>query len=146
MPSFRLAIRCLFKAGLMGGLLLPSPAAAESGGKISFQLNRVSDVNNACRFNFVFRNGIPVPITDLVLELVVFDHNELVDRFVLVKSGSLPKRKTRVRQFDFTGMTCDKVAKILVNEVKACDGDGLEPEVCMSRLEIAGNKTIKLLK
>ncbi len=122
------------------------PAVADEAGKISFQLNSAAGVKDACRFNFVFHNGVSAPIKDLVLELVVFDRQNLVDRFVLVKSGSLPKGKTRVRQFDFAGLACDKVAKLLVNEVKVCDGGGLEPEACLARLEISGSKSIKLVK
>ncbi|MEO1161762.1 MAG: hypothetical protein AAFW74_15150, partial [Pseudomonadota bacterium] len=103
-------------------------------------------VKDACRFNFVFRNGASKSIKDLVLELVVFNSEDLVDRFVLVKSGSLPMGKTRVRQFDFAGLACDKVSKLLVNEVKACEAGGLDPEACMSRLEVKGSKSIRLLK
>lgn len=127
--------------------LLPTSAVnAEDSGRISFQLNSAAAVKDACRFNFVFRNGLGEPIKDLVLELVVFDQADLVDRFVLVKSGSLPKGKTRVRQFDFANLACAKVAKMLINEVKVCEGGRLEPEQCMSRLDIRGSKKIKLVK
>jgi len=127
-------------------LTQPPPAIAQETGKISFQLNSAAGVKDACRFNFVFRNGVSMPIKDLVLELVVFDDEDLVDRFVLVKSGSLPRGKTRVRQFDFADLACDKVSRLLVNEVKVCEGDGLEPELCLSRLETKGSKSIRLLK
>ncbi|MEO9874755.1 MAG: hypothetical protein ABJM26_05225 [Anderseniella sp.] len=139
------AIRCLITVGAVCLTQLPS-AAADEKGEISFHLNSAAGVKDACRFNFVFRNGVSRPIKDLVLELVVFNDEDLVDRFVLVKSGSLPKGKTRVRQFDFSGLACDKVSKLLVNEVKVCEGDGLEPEVCLSRLETKGSKSIRLLK
>lgn len=138
-------VRCLLVAGAV--CLTPFPSViADEKGKISFQLNSTAGVKDACRFNFVFRNGVSRPIKDLVLELVVFNSEDLVDRFVLVKSGSLPEGKTRVRQFDFAGLACDKVSKLLVNEVKVCEGDGLEPESCLSRLETKGSKSIRLLK
>ncbi len=139
------AIGCFMAFGAVC-LTQPLPVIAADKGEISFHLNSTAGVKDACRFNFVFRNGVSISIRDLVLELVVFDDGDLVDRFVLVKSGSLPMGKTRVRQFDFAGLACDKVSKLLVNEVKVCEGDGLDPEVCLSRLETKGSKSIRLLK
>jgi hypothetical protein len=127
-------------------LMQLSPAVANEEGRISFQLNGTAGVKDACRFNFIFRNGVSEPVTDLVLELVVFNDEDLVDRFVLVKSGSLPKGKTRVRQFDFADLDCARVSKLLVNEVKVCKGGNLDPETCLSRLEVKGSKSIRLLK
>ncbi|MEM7427066.1 MAG: hypothetical protein AAF441_13300 [Pseudomonadota bacterium] len=123
---------------------LSGPAASQDGG-LDMTLNRVKTSGEACRFTFIFRNALGAAIDKASFELVVFTEGGLVDRFVQITTGAMPKGKMRAKQFDFDKLDCAKVEKVLVNDVKACDGQGLDPAVCLARLNVSGNKSIELL-
>ena len=122
---------------------LAGPAGADEP-SLRVELNGAKPVGEACRFDFVFRNGLGTAIGDLGLEIVVFDRAGAVERFTVIRSGSLPANKTRVRQFEFDKLACADVARLLVNDVKTCSGDGLGPELCLARLSVAGSPQIGL--
>ncbi len=132
---------------LFAGLPWMSPTFAQDGGSPAIQLalNKVEPGKDACRASFVVKNGLTAAIADLTLELVVFDKNGLVERFVNISTGALPAGKTRVRQFDFGALDCAAISKFLVNDVKVCEGKALTPQLCLSVLRVSGTKQIELM-
>lgn len=102
---------------------------------LTLELNTVQQQASACRIAFVMHNRLATAIEKLVFELVVFDKNKRVARILAIDIGALPKGKTRVRQFDLTGMRCDKIGRLLLNDIKHCAGPGLSAALCLSRTQ-----------
>ena len=59
----------------------------------------------------------------------------MAQKRVAVELGPLPARKTIVKIFDFPGIACGKVGRVLLNDVLACDGGDAAREACLERTE-----------
>lgn len=103
--------------------------------KVSIELNRVSEVDGACRMSFVFTNGLEVPVETLSIETVLFNKEQSVERFLVLKSRPLSPQKIRVQQFDIRGIACNRLGKLLLNDVKACKAGDLSTAGCLEKIE-----------
>jgi hypothetical protein len=140
-------VRSGFIQGLMGAALLATGAATaqaqDAPSSIAIELNGAEANDKACRLSFVVANGLEQGIDDLALELVLFDKDGRVDRFVVVRTAKVPAGKSRVRQFDIPATTCPAIARILVNDIKECAVTGLDPNGCAERITVATRSDIK---
>lgn len=105
--------------------------AQETTNQLIVQLNKLKTVGNACRITFVMTNHIGVEIQSASLEIVLFDKQQTVVKLLVVNPGRLPSGKTRVKQFDLKNVACDGVGRVLLNDIKRCDGDRLTPSACL---------------
>ncbi|MGF7162078.1 hypothetical protein FHS85_003721 [Rhodoligotrophos appendicifer] len=121
-----------------------APAAA-SAATIDIELNRLEQRPEACRLSFVYRNRLGTVLDALQLETVLFDREEKVERFLVLSSKALPEDKIRVQQFDINGLKCADLGMILVNDVKVCDGEGLDASGCLGRLALTSKTEAKLV-
>jgi hypothetical protein len=117
--------------------------AQEAPRQIAIELNGAEETSQACRLSFVIANGLEQGIDDMALELVLFDKDGRVDRFVVARTGKVPAGKSRVRQFDMSGVTCPAIARILVNDVKECTVPGLDTAGCADAITVASRSDIR---
>ncbi len=110
-----------------------APAIAADGG-LGIELNRLEPVDSGCRLSFVLTNTMDVSVDALSMEAVLFDGEGRVDRFLLLKARPLPAGRTRVQQFDVGETSCDRIARVLLNDVTACAGGGLTPQSCLESI------------
>ncbi len=118
-------------------LTLPATGApAQTSDKgVVIELNRLSPVKNACRMSLVFTNMMDVPVDALAIETVLFNKQDSVERFLVLKSRPLTPKKIRVQQFDVAGVPCDGFGKLLLNDVKECKVADLDPGACLERIK-----------
>ena len=90
----------------------------------------------------VARNGLGVPIDAMSLEVVVFDQDGLVDRFLLFEFGRLTVGKTRVVPFDLQNTRCEGISRILINDMVSCETAELDPGDCMSALSVSSRQPV----
>jgi len=109
-----------------------NPAATSPG--LTVELNRLENVDKGCRLSFVFTNSLPVAVDGLAIEAVLFDTDSRVDRFLLLKARPLQSGKTRVQQFDVGQASCAGIGRILLNDVTACTGEGLDASACLEAI------------
>jgi hypothetical protein len=117
--------------------------AQEAPRGIAIELNGAEANDKACRLSFVVANGLEQGIDDMALELVLFDKDGRVDRFVVVRTAKVPAGKSRVRQFDIPATPCPAIARILVNDVKECAVAGLDANGCAEAISVATRSDIK---
>ncbi len=113
---------------------------------IQLELNNAQVIKDGCRVSFVMRNDLTQRITELKLEIVLFDAGGSVSRFLLLNAGGLPSGKTKVRQFDLAAQKCEDISRVLVNDVQACKGGSLVPASCLDMIVPATSTSIKLVK
>ncbi|WP_156911966.1 hypothetical protein [Kaistia adipata] len=118
-------------------------ASAPGAGRIAIELNGAEANGPACRLSFVVANGLAQSIDDMALELVLFDRDGRVDRFVIVRTAKIPAGKSRVRRFDMPETACPSIARILVNDVKECAGAGLDPSGCADSIDVTTRTDIR---
>ncbi|WP_051631286.1 hypothetical protein [Afifella pfennigii] len=122
-------------AFLAAGLCLAAAtaSAADSAG-IAVELNSLQASGDACRISLVYTNGLEVTLEALELETVLFDRDGGASRFLVLKSQPLIPGKIRVSQYELSGMACEDVGFLLINDVVACKGEGLDPAICLKHL------------
>ncbi len=116
MSSLRFA---LVLAALMP---LAPPALAQTGatGGLDLELNKLEAVEGGCRAFFVVRNDAGTAFESLDLDLVTFRPDGVVGARFQVELAPLAADKTVVKPFDFAGVDCGEIERVLLNDVVAC--------------------------
>lgn len=113
----------------------PVFAQTSSPGAFSLELNRLDAVSDDCRVTLVEKNSTQSAFTALKLDLVVFDGAGIVTKRVGVDAGPLKAGRTVVKTFDLKGLACDGVGRLLINDVLACEAEGIATDACLDILE-----------
>lgn len=106
-------------------------ALDEEAPALTLELNTLTQLDSACRLTFYAGNYLGADIDHLSLEAVIFTTQAQVERLTLFDLGALPEGRPRVRQFDLPGLPCDTIGQVLVNAMSACEGEGLDPAICL---------------
>jgi hypothetical protein len=127
-------------------LILTTPTGwikvhAKTQSTLDIELNGLAKINNGCRMDFVMHNGLAKSIEALSLEIVLFKNDGRIKNILALKVGSLPVGNTRVKRFRLKA--CEDISRILINDVKACKGEGLAPRICMKSLKTNNRTDIK---
>ena len=113
----------------------PAFAQSSSAGTFSLELNRLDAVAGDCRVTLVEKNGTQSAFAALKLDLVVFDAAGIVTKRVGVDAGPLKAGRTVVKTFDLKGLACDGVGRLLINDVLACEAEGIAADACLDLVE-----------
>jgi len=105
----------------------PAPALA-------LELNALTPSETGCRVTFLATNRLGTELTRSAFEIALFGAGGGIERLVSLDFKAMPEGKTRVLQFDIGELGCDKVSRVLINDVVACEGTGLDPKVCLGGL------------
>jgi len=108
-----------------------APGGAVAEPVIGAELNTLATVDGNCRMTIVMTNGLDTAVDKLTLETVLFDADGTVIRFLLLAARPLPARRMRVQQFDVDRLACEEIGRVLLNDVTACAGTGLDPQRCL---------------
>ncbi len=122
----------------LSALLVASALAQDAGADktpLKLQLNKLETAGEACRVTMVVDNAKGVGLKSYKVDLFAFDPEGVAQKRVAVELGPLPARKTIVKIFDFPGIACSKVGRVLLNDVLACDGGDAAREACLERTE-----------
>jgi len=129
---------------LTGGALSQEAGPTEAP-FLSIELNLVEANENTCRLTFVAQNGLGADASAVVFETVLFDSQGQVIDLTLFDFQDLPDGSPRVRQFDLGGVACESVGSVLLNDVHACTGPGLTPEICAVGLRWSSRTDVEVL-
>ena len=97
-------------------------AGAAAAAPINIELNRLDPAGANCRATIVVHNTEPKPVDGLKIDLVMFDTGGLVAKRLLVDVGALARSKTIVKSFELAELGCDRIGRVLLNDVPACGG------------------------
>ena len=121
----------------IAGLVLAGSAATADEPSLAIQLNKLKPVDAGCRIYFVIENQGDEPYQELTVDLVTFDPAGIVGQRLLVELGPLRAAKTSVSSFDFDGLDCAAIDRILVNDVTSCRTPAGTPEDCVARIALS---------
>ncbi|WP_375462760.1 Tat pathway signal protein [uncultured Methylobacterium sp.] len=117
-----LALSLVFVVSFLASALAQDAAPAEKAPPIKLQLNRMESAGEACRATMLVDNSRGTPLKSYKIDLFAFDTDGIAQKRVAVELGPIPARKTTVKIFDFPGIACAKVGRVLLNDVLACEG------------------------
>jgi hypothetical protein len=119
-------------AALAEDAVKQAEAAGPAG--LSLELNALQPSDKGCRLTFVIANHLSGDIAKAAFEIALFDRTGVVDRLTVLDFRELPQGKTKVSRFDLPGADCGKISRVLVNSATTCDGSGIEPSDCLTKL------------
>jgi hypothetical protein len=130
----------ILTAALLASAPVFGAAAQEAEGSssapvLSVELNALQSTDKGCRFTFVVANQLGGALESAAFELVLFDKAGMVSRLTIVDFKDLPDGKTKVRQFDFSGVDCASLGRVLVNDATECKGSGIDARACIENLK-----------
>lgn len=115
-------------------------------GQLGIELNKLEQVDSTCRVFFVFQNQLDTKLEALQLELVLFDTEGFVKRRLTLDAAPIAEDKTSVKLFDLTDTQCERVGRILINDLLAiADPDGALP-TDVSQLDLSSKSDVDLFK
>ena len=117
-----------------------------AGAAIHVELNRLDSNGNACQPYLVFENKAEYALSDLRLDLVLFDADGIVADRMAINAAPLPAGKTSLIVFEVDSMPCESVGRILINDVIACAGGPATAEECLDLLTTATRVDVPLFK
>jgi hypothetical protein len=127
--------RCLAVALALGLSAGSAAALAETG--VRLELNRLEPQGDSCRAYLVIENGTGEPYKSLKLDLFAFDTDGVIAKRLALEAGPLPARKTGVKLFDFTGLSCERFSRVLLNDVVSCETAGGVRTDCLAAIATA---------
>ncbi len=118
-----------------GGPALAQEAAAPQALRV--ELNRLESSGENCRAYFLIDNQKGQSWRSLKLDLFALDTDGIAAKRLAVEVGPVPANKTLIKLFDFTGLACPRLGRVLLNDVMACEGSADTREACLSAIETA---------
>lgn len=105
----------------------PQPALA-------IELNAVQPVEGGCRVTFLATNGLGSPLDRAAVEMALFKTDGAIERIVTLDFKGLAEGKTKVLQFQLTGLDCAALGRVLINDITACEGAAFAADACLPAL------------
>lgn len=124
-------------------LLLPfsgmalAQAPSSSGPALRIELNKIEAAGDNCRTYFLISNQKSENWRSLKLDLFALDTDGVAAKRLAVEVGPVPGRKTLIKLFDFPGLNCSRLGRVLLNDVLTCEGAASSREECLSAVETA---------
>lgn len=124
--------------------LMAAPAFAQDvAGKLQLELNAAQSTDKGCRLVFVIKNDLGKSLTRTGLEIAMFNEKGVVDRLSVLEFKDLVAGKTKVSRFELAGVQCANISRLLVNGTTACEGEGVEPQLCKGALALSSKAGIE---
>jgi len=130
--------------GLTAGLA--AGAQAEGKSAINIELNKLEPLEGSCRAYFVVRPEGSSEYKAFNMELLVFDTDGIIQKWLAIDAAPLRAGKTSVKLFDVSGVSCDKIGSILLNDVTACADASGDIANCVDRINPSSKAKAKFYK
>ncbi len=125
--------------------LLAAPATGADG--LNIELNKLEEADGACRAYLLFENKTAGEFRSLKLDLVMFGLDGVISKRLAIEGGPLPKDKTSVKLFEISGLKCDTIGRILLNDVINCQNSaGEKMDDCIDIVTTSSRNNITLFK
>ena len=113
---------------------------------VSVELNKLEQMDGACRAYFVLENGSGIAFDSLKLDLVMFDTDRIVSRRLAAEVGPLSPGKTSLKVFDMEDLLCAELGRLLLNDVTTCADDSGSRDNCLVLLSTSTRATVPFIK
>lgn len=107
-------------AVMLGGAAAWAQSAAPDPTKVTLELNKLEPVGGNCRAYMVFVNPTKTAFTAFKLDVLVFDKDGVIQKRLAVDAAPLRAAKTSVKLFDITGVACERIDRLLLNDFYDC--------------------------
>lgn len=119
---------------LLAALVSPSLAQEAAAPQLVLELNAAQPSERGCRVTFLATNELGAPLERASVEMALFKGDGAIDRIVTLDFKALSEGKTKVLQFELANLDCTDLSRVLINDITACEGEGLEAGACLAGL------------
>lgn len=119
--------------------------AADKAG-VLLEPNKLEPNGKACRAYIVRTNATKTDFGSLKLDLVMFDADGVVARRVAMQGAPLVSGKTSLKVFDIDGVACDRIGRVLLNDVMDCGDSSGSREDCIGQIRTSSRTAAPLIK
>ena len=144
MTSRRQSVSAL-SALLLALSAAPALAAEASPNNVSLELNTLEPRGQNCAVNMVFGTGDDA-YQSFKLDLVFFGTDGAIRKRLAVDAAPLRARKTSVKAFEISGLACDAIGSVLVNDVLDCRTEAGAVADCIDRVETKSRLPVALMR
>ena len=127
-------------------MLITPHTAFASDESLLVELNKLEPNEGDCRAYLVLENKSASAFESLKLDVVVFDTDGIVAKRLAVEAAPLPLGKTSLKVFDIGGLPCDRVGRVLLNEVMTCADGSQERGDCLALMSTSSRAPIPFIK
>ena len=144
MTSRRQSVSAL-SALLLALSAAPALAAAAAPNGVILELNTLEPRGQNCAVNMVFGTGDDA-YQSFKLDLVFFGTDGAIRKRLAVEAAPLRSRKTSVKAFEVSGLACDAIGSVLVNDVLDCRTEAGAVADCIDRVETKSRLPVALMR
>ena len=128
---------------VLAGLAAPALAQETTAPQLLLELNAAQPSEKGCRITFLATNDLGGALDRASVEMALFNTSGAIERIVTLDFKGLTEGKTKVLQFDLAKTPCDGLSRVLINDVAACTGTGVEAGECLASLTTSNKSTIQ---
>jgi hypothetical protein len=134
----------MIAAGALAATILVTPVAlAAEAPKITVELNDLQQVDGGCQAVFVIHNGLAKALDKFAFSVVAFDAKGHATVFLSFDFGAVPVGKTRISRFGLGDkVVCGDVSRMVLDDVKSCEGAGIAAGDCLAALALSTRATV----
>ncbi len=104
------------------GVTAAQDHSASDGAKIGLELNKLSNLDNACELTFLVKNQMTTRVEKLALEFAFLDNNGQLSKLVSLNFGRLVPGRPKITQFGLPGIGCESISQVFINSATECVG------------------------
>ncbi len=128
-------------------VLLPLGAAAQDGGGLTVELNKVEPSDNGgCSAFFLFRNTTDNSFDGFEMSLAILDTQGVIDRLLSIDAAPLPVSRTTLKLFEIPEIACSDISEILLHDLTSCRPQNAEELDCFPILTLRSKAPATLVK
>ena len=125
--------------------LAAEAATIDTPNAVSLELNTLEPRGENCAVNMVFGTSDAAYQT-FKLDLVFFGTDGAIRKRLAVDAAPLRARKTSVKAFEVSGLACDAIGSVLVNDVLDCKTEAGPVADCIDRVQTRSRLPVALMR
>ena len=141
----RYSIRAVVFTATLALLLVRSATGAPDE-SIQAELNKLEPNNGNCRAYLVLENNSIRTFEALKLDVVIFGTDGIVEKRLAVQAAPLAAGKTSLKVFDVGGLPCERIGRLLLNDVLDCADEAGRRDDCLALLSTTARAAVPFIK
>ncbi|MCY4313364.1 MAG: hypothetical protein OXD44_06680 [Gammaproteobacteria bacterium] len=126
-------------------VLVSRSGLTHADGTVLVELNKLESLETGCHAYLVSHNQTAENFTELIVDLVIFRQDGIIDRVIGVSLAPLPPDKTGVKVFNLQ-LSCDRIGRLLINDVTECRSSREMRTDCLDLLSTSSRASAELTR